>query len=119
MQLFARLAAESTPERIGRAAALVALNRVLYVERWHNGFYRAVVRGDSGLEHIVILSEDGARYRCTCFDYARTGKPCKHILAVAFYLGLEARRSVSRNLHHHPLRESRVHHDGRGGMGAQ
>ncbi len=110
MQLFAKLAAESTPERVGRAVSLVALDKILYVEEWRPGLYKALVRGDSGLEHIVILSSDGSRYRCTCLDYARTRRPCKHILAVAFYLGLVEKR-ISRNLHHHTLRESRDHHE--------
>ena len=109
MQLFTSLAAKSTPERISRAASLVALDKVLYVEEWRPGIYKAVVRGDSGLEHIVILSKDGSRYKCTCYDYAKTRKPCKHILAVAFYLGL-VEKKVSRNLRHHALRESRDHH---------
>ncbi len=113
MSLFQVISAQSTPDRVARAIGIVATDGVLYVERWREGVIKAVVRSRRGApEHIVLLSEDGSRYKCTCYDYARTGKPCKHILAAAFYIDLMEGRLQPKPPSSH-FRESRAHHEAR------
>ncbi len=78
------LAARTTPARAARGAELYAAGRVVYAKRVHNWF-RVIVRGEKNT-YIVHISQDGSRYHCSCADYARTGLPCKHIIAAALYI---------------------------------
>ncbi len=107
MRLYTMLSRLAEPSRIARAVRLVALDRIAYVRPAPGGIVGLVI-GDREQQHIVYVSFDGRRYSCTCLDFKKNGKPCKHILALAFY----TEKILSRNLHHHDtgIRESRAHH---------
>lgn len=107
VNLYTILSRRAEPSKIARAIRLVATDRVAYIRPAPGGLVGVVI-GEKGEKHIVYLSTDGSRYSCTCYDFKRSGKPCKHVLALAFYV----EKLLSRNLHHHgdAVRESRVHH---------
>lgn len=84
--------------------ALIAIRGgVLRVRPYGEGFV-GLVEGDSGDVYRVFVSTKG--YSCTCPYYAFTGKPCKHVYALAYYV----EKRLGRNLLHHLLSESRAPH---------
>ena len=107
MKLFDVLRVRTTSDRVARAIRLVALDRVAYVREAYGGFV-ALVNGDSGEKHIVYISYDAKKFSCTCMDFVRWRKPCKHILAAAYIVDKMAVAQTKPPSSQ--LRESRAHH---------
>ncbi len=91
---------------VARGILLALKGHIMAVRRYGNGFVGLVV-GESGEVYRVYVSEK--KYSCTCPYYAFTGKPCKHIIALAYYVD----EFFGRNLLHHLVSESRVPHSWR------
>ncbi len=73
----------TTPSRIYRALSLVQKKSIVkYNVR--KGYVEGLVVGDSGLVHVVKISNDG--YKCSCSDFYSTGYMCKHIMALIIHL---------------------------------
>ncbi len=107
--LAPRLAARSTPKRVARGVELYTAGRIAYAKRVHNWF-RVVVRGERTM-YLVHISQDGSKYHCTCADYARTGLPCKHVIAAALYIDSVVHGATA------PLRALGLYIAGRNGGG--
>ncbi len=73
----------TTPSRVYRAFSLVHKKSVV---KYHvrRDYIEGLIVGDSGLVHVVKISNDG--YKCSCSDFYSTGYMCKHIMALIIHL---------------------------------
>lgn len=79
MTLAFRSTSHGQLDRVLRGLAIAALGGVR--EAWHEGYYHVASSNGGHCNYLVILAGNKATSSCSCPDFQRRGKACKHMTA--------------------------------------